>query len=478
MQAISNNPYRVLGVLADATAREIYRQSNMIKKFLIADQISPPDCSFPQLGIMNRNVEKVNAAIAKLNLDEDKMTAALFWFYKGNNMDELNFEALKDGNVAMAKYNWENLIIETGENGKKYWKNITQKNYSAFHNWFVLEFFGNPNGSFIANIKFIESDYYTDLIEKATHSTFTITRKELQLQFLNIILQEIENDTVDLSMDEFIKTVNNENFSAKQDFLKGVSLKLVSKLSLQIEIARKQRIASGANAAGTGETLYKQAENDLELLKSITDAQDFTYSDIANKVADEILQCGIDYFNYYENSSTDPSSLAIGLYQKAKTIAAGLVCHQRCEEKIKNLQEWINHVSERKMQRKIESDSNAVVQLLAEFERKSETIANAKSLINQSKPYLDAIKNVLEASDSAYLALSTRIASLAQNYIIAEVNKMQNEVTREIQLKETLKEAWEATELLGSLDMERDFRTDRYTPSKASLKDIRNQLEL
>jgi len=483
MQAISNNPFRVLGVLANATAKELYRQSNMIKKFLIADQVPPSDYSFPQLGIMNRSVERANAAIAKLNLDEDKMTAALFWFYKGDNItDELAFGSLKEGNTAMAKSIWEELIIEIGDDGKKYWKNITQENYSAYHNWFVLEFFEKPDWSFIANIKFLESDYYTDLKEKVTHSTFTVSRKELQIKFLNTILQEIENGTVAFSMDEFITTVNNENFSAKQDFLKTVSQKLVTKLSSQIEVVRKQRTANIADAGNMGETLYEQIKNDLELLESIIEAQDLTYSEIADKVADEIMQCGIDYFNHYENSPTNPGDIAMSLYQKAKNIAVGSVCQQQCKEKIKNLQEWIENTPEREKQKKFENNSNSIIQLLEEFEQKPETVANAKLLINQAKRYLDIIKIVLGASDPAYLAISTRIASEAQFCIVEEVNKVQDSITEETQssiaqLRKTLTEAWETTKLLGSLDMENDFRV-KYTSNKASLKDLCNKLEV
>ena len=488
MQAILNNPFRLLGVLADATARDIYRQSSIINKFLIADQMPLPDYSFPQLGVMDRSIERIDAAVAELNLDEDKMTAALFWFYKGYDLiDEPVIEALKEGNIAMAKSVWENLVIETGEDGKKHWKNITSKNYSAFHNWFVLEFSEKPGWSFIANIKFLESDFYTDLQEKVTHSTFTITRKELQINFLNTILKEIENGSVNFSMNEFIITLNNEQFSAKQDFLKNVSQKLVTKLSLQTEVARKQRTVNGANAGNAGETLCKQTENDLELLKSIIEVQNFTYSEIADKVADEILQCGTDYFNYYKNSSTNPEELAMNLYQKAIAIASGLVCQQQCEEKIKNLQEWIENAPEREKQKKIENSSNAIVKLLGEFEQKPYTIANAKSLINQSKRYLDTIRNVLGASDPAYLAVSTKIASQAQYCIIEEVNRVQNGSAEEtqlpnsqssiIQLRKTLIEAWDAVRLLGSLDMESNFLV-KYTSNKASLKDMCNKLEV
>jgi len=491
MKAIEQNPYRILGLLVGATVKEQNKQTNRLSKFVEAEQVPDDDFSFPLLGKFKRTLADIDDATAKLDSDADKINAALFWFYKGNEItDEPAFDALKEGDMQTAKDIWEKLIIETREDGSRFWREVTQRNYSAFHNWFVLGFFENENLSLTTNIKFLESDYWTDFKEKVTDSTFKITRKELQLQFLNTILQEIENNTVEFSLNDFVKTVKNLNFSAKEDFLKTISQKFIAKITAAIEDARKQRKANNTNAAKAGEALYKQAKNDLTQMKSI--AQDFVYSSNSDKVADEILQCGIDYFNHYKGSNTDPSRVSMDLFIKAKEFAIGEYAKQRCQENTEGLQEWIDDKPEREKQNKIEKDLKSLVQLWDEFENKWVSIANAKSLINQAKIYLGTIKNVLGTNDSIYLQLSTRTASQAQSYIIDEVNKVQESVMSELQLSHSqynknqaisrmkliLKEAWEATELLGSLDMGRDFQINRYAPNKSSLKNLCDQLEV
>ena len=83
MHIIQNNPYRTVGLLVGATAREQKKQVRTLKEFIEAEQDPQDDFSFPTLGKLQRTIDNVNEASSKLNLDSDKMSSALFWFYKG-----------------------------------------------------------------------------------------------------------------------------------------------------------------------------------------------------------------------------------------------------------------------------------------------------------------------------------------------------------------------------------------------------------
>jgi hypothetical protein len=50
MKVILNNPYRTVGLLVGATAREQERQVKRLKQFLEAEQDPQDDFSFPTLG--------------------------------------------------------------------------------------------------------------------------------------------------------------------------------------------------------------------------------------------------------------------------------------------------------------------------------------------------------------------------------------------------------------------------------------------
>lgn len=112
MLLIKNNPYRTVGLLVGASAREQERQVKRLKQFLDAEQDPQDNFSFPTLGSIHRTVDSVAEAASKLNLNSDKMNAAaLFWFYKGNQItDEPALDALKEADQENSTDIWTKLI--------------------------------------------------------------------------------------------------------------------------------------------------------------------------------------------------------------------------------------------------------------------------------------------------------------------------------------------------------------------------------
>ena len=198
MQIIQNNPYRTVGLLVGATAKEQERQVKRLKQFIEAEQDPQDDFSFPTLGHLHRTIDKVNEAASKLNLDSDKMNAALFWFYKGNQItDEPAFEAIKEDDLDQVLNIWSKLTI----NGE-----VSQRNASAYSNLGTLYLSGILEGTntnealleqgILLKLKFIESDYIKDFKALATDKTYKTTKKELQLLFLNQLQAEMDKSEV------------------------------------------------------------------------------------------------------------------------------------------------------------------------------------------------------------------------------------------------------------------------------------------
>ena len=139
MNIIQRNPYRIVGLLVGATAAEQRRQLTRLQRFLEADQEPEDDFSFPTLGQIHRTLESVNEAASKLNLDSDKMSAALFWFYKGNPItDEPAFDAIKEADLDQVINIWTKLT----SNGE-----VSQRNASAYSNLGTLYLSGILEGT-------------------------------------------------------------------------------------------------------------------------------------------------------------------------------------------------------------------------------------------------------------------------------------------------------------------------------------------
>jgi len=486
MKVILNNPYRTVGLLVGATAREQERQVKRLKQFLEAEQDPQDDFSFPTLGNLHRTLDKVNEAASKLNLDSDKMSSALFWFYKGNTItDEPAFDAIKEADLDQVTSIWTKLT----SNGE-----VSQRNASAYSNLGTLYLSGilegtNTNEALLEQgislkLKFLESDFIKDFKALATDETYKTTKKELQLLFLNQVQSEIEKSG-GITSNKFLDILTKQEFSAKEDFLKGFVQKPIEQIEKKIEEAKAKRKANKANAVNVGKALYEQTSENLKQLKSILGTSNLKFSSISDKVSDEILQCGIDHFSHYKDSSTDPGSASMDLFRKAKTLAVGNIAKQRCSENTENLQEWIDDKPERDKQARILADFEKLKNLIDEYEGRSETVANGKQLLASARPYLSNVKSVLGSTDELYLGLSSRIASDAQGMCVSEINKLQErfantydnatKVAAILLLKERVNEAWDVTTTIGSMDLRQDFRT-RYTQNRTSLSNLKTQL--
>lgn len=344
MNLIQNNPYRTVGLLVGTTAREQTKQISRLKKYIEAEQEPQDDFSFPILGNLHRTLNSVEQATSKLNLDSDKINAALFWFWNGNPItDEAAFDALKSGDIETANEIWDKLITRTDEEGKRFWKPVTEKNYSAYHNCSILNITranGNLHNAIAASLYFLESDLVQKFVSSVADKTHKTNKKELQLLFLNQLHSDIEANKKS-SLPKFLEILNKQEFIGKQDFMKGFVQKPIEQIEHKIETAKNKRKASKANAAKAGQELLTSTANDLTQLKSIVGASDLKFTSIADKVANEILQCSIDYFNdsQEKDSSSDYAETAMKLAKQAETLAVGNLTKDRVKDSIETLAE-------------------------------------------------------------------------------------------------------------------------------------------
>jgi hypothetical protein len=487
MNLITENPYRILGLLVGSTAAQQNRQITRLRKYIEAEQEPETDFSFPSLGELNRTIESIDAAASKLNLDADKMLASLFWFFNGNSItDEPAFDCLVENNNDEASTIWSKLTNSD---------EITKRNASAFFNlsslYLIQYSTDNYDGSDLLEnavkykLKFLESEYSNLLIEKATDSTFKISKVDLQLQYLNNLLKILDELDSDL-VSELLEILSNESFSAKDEFLKSIIQKPIQEIEQIIENTKTKRKANKSNSYNIGVKLYAETKDKLLLISKFIDPSNIKYISISDKVSDELLQCGIDYFSYYRDTEKDPSQDTMKLFKAAKSLALGNIAKQRCKENTENLQEWIDNKPTREKHAKISTDFALLKDLIDEFEDdRSSTVDNAGSILSKSKNSLLNLKRELGSSDDLYIIISTRIAGIAQGMCVSEINAIQEKIGRTIDrtvkvaliltLKNKVDQAWGIVQTIGEMDISSELRI-HYTNNRSSLYSLKTQL--
>lgn len=102
MECITNNPFRVLGLYANASQRDLQRNRSEISAFLTAGKPVSFKVDFPFLPKIDRRSELVDSALARIQLNQDKLLHSMFWFTNGSHVDEPAFNALETGQADKA----------------------------------------------------------------------------------------------------------------------------------------------------------------------------------------------------------------------------------------------------------------------------------------------------------------------------------------------------------------------------------------
>jgi len=319
---------------------------------------------------------------------------------------------------------------------------------------------------------------------------FSINRDTILKEFADEIMQLIKpylNKTNGLKLSQLINAFS----SLPNEIRKYVSNKFTDRplnnIENQIEKTKQKRDDNPNDAEEYGEELNRNTKEDLAFLKNVWGANNVQYQMIVNKLANEILQCAIDFFIHYrDNIEYDPGDEALRLMKIARSISPTGQVKSRIDENIGNIQHWIDDKPHRIKFNKVKNELDFIGKKLEHFQRMSPSIANAKNLAVSCKPYLINMKKVLGKNDELYLQISSAVVSNAQGMLVAVVNEKSekaNDVYGMIlgfstsDLKNIIKEALDLTYYLNNFDMNQDLRRS-YNKNIEILKSIARQFGL
>jgi hypothetical protein len=483
MQLVLNNPYRILGLLVGTQAAKHVRHVNRLKESIEAEVDPDEDFSFPSFGYFDRSLDSINSASSKIHLESGKISAALFWFYNGNDIeDDAAFDLLKDGAIKDCVNVWAKLTNDS---------EIEPTNASAFFNVSTLLLNSGVreqkiNESILfrgikMKLRFLESNCYTELLNVINIDCNKYSKIELQLIFLNQIFEEITK-TSNYNSITFISAINVINFSAKEDFLNSFTEQPIKKIEEEISISKSKRQLNKRDAEIYGKELFDKTEKSIQELQNILENNDLKYQNIADKLANEILQCGIDFFQEFKDEDFDPSNDSLQLFKIASSIAVGNLVSQRCTQQTEELQEWIDEKPERERQKLIASDLEFITNKLQQLSHKDDSVINVQDLLDSCKPKLKNIKSHLGAQDEFYINVSTAIVRSAQNMLVQTVNDL-IEKSNEFygiftsESKKIIEKAIDLTYKMGTFDMDKDLKLN-YSKNLDGIKKLARQLSI
>ena len=484
MNAVINNPYRTLGLFGNSSEKELQKQITTIKRFAEVGKTKAFDYDFPFFGEVVRSTEKVQEAASKIEQAKNKVHYALFWFLNSGHIDEAALNNLKEGHIEKATEIWEKTLKDS---------TVTAKNFASISNLSTLQLgIVTYNGSFdpekfSASIdlkgKLLLSEVFNNFVTTVIGEGISINRDIILKEFADEILQIVKpylNKPNGIKSSQLISAFNSFPNEIKQYVSGKFTDRPLNNIENQIELTKQKRDDNPNDAEQYGEELYKNTKEDLVFLKNVWGSNNVQYQMIANKLANEILQCAVDFFIEYRDSDEyDPGEPAMKVMKMAKAINPTGQTKSRLDENIENLQEWINDSSEREKQKNIKGDLEIVASKIQRFQNLPDTISNAKDLVVACKPKLLNIRAALGATDDFYLKISSAVVNNALNALISVVNEEQNALqwdrTKIITLPTTINSAMEVMNMMSTMDMVYELKA-RFNQNKSTISGIQTQL--
>lgn len=336
MQKINNNPFRVIGIVANSSAKEIQSRRGKIQAYARVGKEISSEYDFEFLEPVIRTEEVLNKAFSQIEQHKNIVDHSLFWFTNLNAIDETAIKHLINGNKEKAIEIWEKIT-----EGKE----ISSRNFSAFNNIGTLYFLEGSEDKLKQGIeykiKLIESNHFQAFVHSVADEMYTID-SEKKVQFLiDDLLKQINGK---YSTSEKIALFDG-NPSVKNYLSGKFTEEPLHRIETQIEQSKKKRANDKINAYRFGSDLFENTRNDLSQLKSILGITDLKYKIISDKLAKEILQCSIDYFNKCqdEDKDTDYIEEAIRLLKKADALAINKLTKDRIKDNLSNMEGMKDH---------------------------------------------------------------------------------------------------------------------------------------
>lgn len=334
MELIQNNPYRIAGILSNATERELQRNKSRFLKFAEVGKEIESEYDFNScLQLINRNKDNLTHAFSHIQQNQDKVNFALFWFLNGSPFDKTAIEYLKNGDEEKAVEIWEKVTQN---------KEVNSKNFSAFNNLGTYKLLSQTQDEIKegieAKIKLIESEYFENFVHSVADETFTIDNEKQIEKLVDELLTQFKNQ---YSSSETLQLFSNCNGSTQKYLSKKFTEEPIHNIESQIESTKNKRNKNKSEAYQSGLNLATKCKSDLVLLQSLLGTTDLKYKTIADQLANEIMQCGIDYFN--ESQENDSSDNYLESAQKltkiADRIAVGKLTKDRAKDSLASLEE-------------------------------------------------------------------------------------------------------------------------------------------
>lgn len=456
ISAIVNNPFRILGVYANASQKEITANARKIKRFIEVGKTVEFETDFNNiLPPVVRTEESVDAALATLTNMQEKFKYAMFWFVNTDEQDKKGLEFLLAGDKESAKkvfgeiYDWHSYL------------NLSTLCFSI--NEFRRAIEAKTDG-----IHFI--NHHKLLAAQICGAEFEIDNDTAAHIFINTLLEDI---TIPECRALFYEYGHEEDREYLDELLSSKYTRIINDA---ISTAKNVSKNDSHAALEAGRLLKESTRASLEEFAQYVGENNAEYGMVADRLANQILQCAIDYYN----DSIDRFAVfdALELAEYALSIAKGQVKKDRCQQNYDILKRNAAKIPPRE----VANDDDFLSSFLAKHKSDAGSIENAWYILEQGASSILHIKECLaritDKKSAAYEHLKNYLTMVSTALVNLSLNKLIDAVNNATRYQAGIvSQAWDLMLNMENFPMEMVFKTERFLENKKTLRSMVERTE-
>lgn len=378
---VTENPFRILGVYSNSQIKDIVSNKNRIKAFTKVNKVVQFPCDLiDDLGPVNRAEQDVIKAESSINLPQDKLRYALFWFCKLPGIDDISISHIINGDMAKAQE-----IIEKGRSG------------SNLVNSAVLDLINgdlNSAAQAYGNLIYGDESRKNDFVRLVCGDNFSISVK----------------DFAKMLVDELLKSFSVSDIAeAFRDDFDAINVYLDEKTIEKIE----KEIANAQDFDGNEEEVGKHLIQEVNDLIDEFESMETYYSQRMLAVREVIAKLLIKLSNQCSETETKQEFLEYSL-----DIAVNELTQDECASKLKSIKEQEQTVL-------IGIQSFLIKVALDGALASDRSFGSIETMLNLCTSPLKEIKEITDGGET-YITISSTVANVAINILIEIFNQKSN----------------------------------------------------
>ena len=447
MELVLNNPFRVLGLPATASTRDITKRISDLETFAELGKAKTYPHDFPGLGSLDRSLEAIKDAARKIEQAEGRLFHSFFWFRAGDSVDELALDSLAAGNVDEAVELWDKQLGKKGT--KKYtWRLNRGVLRLVRANGRTLD--KDEMDEALEDLGFVIDDDLDDSIQEVLAGNESgVNRESLWRRVVDELVGLVQSYSTNPYGKNSVRIVESLwSFpSEARDYASSKILNpLIEEVNEAIKVSEDLRANDDLEALKVKNRLDK-VEKLVWDLKEILGEEDIRFQTVANAYADEVCACAVKALNHFKNPK-----LSMMLIQWAASLPSFSRIKSRIEENLETIQEWVED----------DEEDEIFGEIVKKLKVDVYTLTQAANMLEDMKRLLGQIKAKVGGGDKRYLKISSACAHHILGFLIDTVNSAQDtfDKTKNLtDLQSTISGSTGLTRKLLLLDLDVETRT-------------------